>query len=72
MMVRFLRDVRVRPAVRRNFRGLLMIYHAYQTQERVLNPMREAAMLAAPGLAAVAPRRADRGGEATAGRGCLL
>jgi hypothetical protein len=27
-----------------------MIYHAYQTQERVLNPMREAAMLAAPGL----------------------
>ena len=27
-----------------------MIYHAYQTQERVLNPMREAALLAAPGL----------------------
>lgn len=50
MMVRFLRDVWVRPAVRRNFRGLLMIYHAYQTQERVLNPMREAALLAAPGL----------------------
>ena len=49
-MVRLLRDVWVRPAVRRNFRGLLMIYHAYQTQERVLNPMREAALLAAPGL----------------------
>jgi len=28
----------------------MSIYHAYQTQEYVLNPMREAAMLAAPGL----------------------
>jgi poly(3-hydroxybutyrate) depolymerase len=28
----------------------MTIYHAYQTQEYVLNPMREAAMLAAPGL----------------------
>jgi len=27
-----------------------MIYHAYQTQERVFSPMREVAMLAAPGL----------------------
>ncbi len=28
----------------------MTIYHAYQTQEYVLNPMREAAMLAAPGF----------------------